>query len=236
MFQTLIIIPLSNALIFLTNTFFGNIGLAVIALTLIVKFVLYPFSLSTIKSQAALKKIQPLIDDIKKKYTDKNEQAVKTMELYKEHKANPLTGCLPLIIQLPIVIGLYQVFLRGDASFNPEIMYSFVHLPETISHMFLGVDLSVKSALFALFAGIAQYVQLYYSPIQNKKGEIKEKSIDPQALMMENMQKNLRYILPVMIMVFMFFTPAAIALYLIVSSLFTLVQEIVIARKLQSTE
>ncbi len=232
MFQTFIIIPLSNALVFLTSLFFNNLGIAVIVLTLLVKIILFPLSLSTLKSQAALKKIQPLIDDIKKKYTDKNEQAIKIMELYKEHKANPLTGCLPLLIQLPIIIGLYQVFLRGDTSLNPDIIYSFIQVPESISHMFLGFDLREKSALLALFAGVAQYFQLYYSPMHAQKNEQKEKSTDPQMVMMENMQKNLRYILPIMIVIFTFFTPSAIALYLIVSSIFTLVQEIIITKKI----
>ena len=232
MFQTLIIIPLSNALLFLTNLFFGNLGIAVIILTILVKIILFPLSLSTLKSQAALKKVQPLIDDIKKKYTDKNEQAIKIMELYKEHKANPLTGCLPLLIQLPIVIGLYQVFLRGDTSLSPDIIYSFIQIPESISHMFFGIDLREKSAFLALVAGIAQYFQLYYSPIHTKKDDKKEKSTDPQVIMMENMQKNLKYILPIMIVVFSFFTPSAIALYLIISSIFTLIQEIIITKKI----
>lgn len=233
MFQTIIIIPLTNALIFLTSTLWGNIGLAVIALTIVVKLVLMPFMFATTKSQIAMKKLQPLIDEIKKKYPDdKNEQAKRTMELYKEHKANPLSGCLPIIIQIPIVIGLYQVFMKGT-TVDPATLYSFVHSPETISHFFLGIDLTVKSLILAIIAGITQYIQLKLSPAFRPGAADTTESEDPQALMMKNMQKMMKYTLPVMITVFAAIVPAAVALYWVVTNLFTIGQEIYIYKKLE---
>src|SRR5580704_10130713 len=107
MFHTIFYIPLYNALIWLTTGLGGSIGLAVIALTLVVKIILSPLSYSSIKSQIEQKKLQPLMDDIKKKYPDKKEQSEKMMELYKEHKTNPFAGCLLLLLQLPVIIALY---------------------------------------------------------------------------------------------------------------------------------
>lgn len=231
MFQTIIIIPLTNALIGLTSFLWGNLGLAVIALTILVKLVLYPFSFSSTKHQIALKKLQPLLDEIKKKYPDKNEQAKRTMELYKEHKANPLAGCLPILIQIPLIIGLYQVFLKGT-TIDATILYSFITAPETISSTLVGIDLTSKSVLFALLAGITQYVQLKLSPMNIQSEESKSGDKDPQTEMMENMQKMMKYFLPIMITIFAFVVPAAVALYWIITNLFTIGQEMYIYKQL----
>lgn len=234
MFNTFILIPLTNSLVFLTSFLWGNIGLAVIILTILVKFVLLPFSYSTTKNQIAIKKIQPLIDDIKKKHPDSTEQTKKIMELYKEHNTNPLSGCLPLLIQLPIIVGLYQVFLKG-VSVDPALLYSFVHAPEQLSNMFLGLNMTDKSILVALIAGITQYFQLKLSPsFQNTtSGVSTDTSPDMQTVMMENMQKTMKYSLPVMITFFAAIVPAAVALYWVTSNIFMIGQEYWINKKLQ---
>jgi YidC/Oxa1 family membrane protein insertase len=224
MFQTIIYQPLTNALIFLTTFLSGNIGLAIIVLTILVKIVLLPFARSTIKNQIAVKKLQPHLDEIKKQYPDKNIQAQKTMELYKEHNTNPLSGCLPVLIQLPIVIGLYQVFLKGS-SIDTSILYSFVSLPQNLSQMFLGLDLTSKSLILALIAGITQYLQLKYSPSMQQASSTSSEPMDMQAAMMENMQKSMKFVLPVMIVFFSAVVPAAVALYWVVTNIFTLIQE-----------
>lgn len=231
MFQTIIIIPLTNALIGLTSFLWGNLGLAVIVLTILVKLILYPFSFSSTKHQIALKKLQPLLDEIKKKYPDKNEQAKRTMELYKEHKANPLAGCLPILIQIPLIIGLYQVFLKGT-TIDATILYSFITAPETISSTLIGIDLTSKSVIFALLAGITQYIQLKLSPMNIQLQESSGKEKDPQTEMMENMQKMMKYFLPIMITIFAFVVPAAVALYWIITNLFTIGQEMYIYKQL----
>jgi YidC/Oxa1 family membrane protein insertase len=232
MFETIIIAPLTNTLIGLTSLFWGNLGIAVITLTVIVKIILFPFSLASIKHQAALKKIQPLINEINKKYSDKNERALKTMELYKEHKANPFSGCLPILIQIPIIIGLYQVFSKGTA-LDPEILYSFITQPEIITTTFLGIELTAKSMIFAILAGITQYIQISRSPAFNQKKEHeKDSEKDQQALMMEGVQKMMKYMLPGMITVFALLSPGAVALYWIIINVFTIGQEYFVYKKL----
>lgn len=226
MFNTILLIPMTNVLVFLTSIF-GNIGLAVIAMTVLIKIILLPFSYATTKSQIAMKKMQPHIDDLKKQYPDKEEQSRKMLELYKEHNTNPLAGCLPLIIQLPIIIALYRVFLQG-VSVDPSVLYSFIHAPEQISNSFLGINMTSKSAVIAVLAGLSQYVQLRFSPSMKKSPD--EKAIakvgEPGAAdMMDNMQKSMKYTLPILITVFAWAVPAAVALYWVITNIFTIAQE-----------
>ncbi len=217
---------MTNVLVFLTSIFGGSIGLAVVAMTILVKIILLPFSYATTKSQIAMKKIQPLMEDLKKQYPNKEEQAKKMMELYKEHNTNPLAGCLPLIIQLPIIIALYQVFLQGT-TVDASVLYSFVHMPENISNFFLGINMTSKSAIIAILAGVTQYIQLRFSPSMQKStntpavSKVGGDTVD----MMENMQKSMKYTLPILITVFAWAVPAAVALYWVVTNVFTIAQE-----------
>jgi YidC/Oxa1 family membrane protein insertase len=239
MFHTIIYEPLTNALVFLTSFLWGNIGLAVIALTIIVKLILLPLARSTIKNQIAVKKLQPHLEEIKKQYSDKNEQAKKTMELYKEHKTNPLAGCLPVLIQLPIIIGLYRVFLAGSA-IDTTGLYSFVHLPENISQMFLGINMTSKSIILALVAGATQYLQLRFSPtmqtVPTTAVNTADGKPDMQTAMMNNMQKTMKFTLPIMITFFSAVVPAAVALYWIITNIFTLAQEYFIYKQINKSD
>lgn len=232
MFHTFVFLPLTNVLVFLTSFLWGNIGLSVVAMTILVKLVLLPFSYSTTKNQIAIKKIQPLIDDIKKKHPDSTEQTKKIMELYKEHNTNPLSGCLPLLIQLPIIIGLYRVFLQG-VSVDPTMLYSFVHAPEHLSNMFLGLNMTSKSILVAFAAGITQFFQLKLSPTLQNNTTTPTTTPDMQTAMMENMQKTMKYSLPIMITFFAAIVPAAVALYWVTSNIFMIIQEYWINKQLQ---
>ncbi len=223
MFYTIIIQPLTNVLVLFTSFLGGNLGLSVILMTIFVKLLLLPFAYSSLKSQLVMKKMQPKINEIKKQYPDNVEQSKKIMELYKEANTNPFAGCLPILIQFPLIIGLYKVFLNG-ATFEPTILYSFMSLPVHISDSFFGILLSEKSYFLAIFAGIAQYIQLHFSPsTQNTLSDDTDK--DSTVRLMENMQKNMKYILPIMIVFFTLVVPAAIAIYWITTSLVTLVQE-----------
>lgn len=232
MFHTFVFLPLTNVLVFLTSFLWGNIGLSVVVMTILVKLILLPFSYSTTKNQIAIKKIQPLIDDIKKKHPDSTEQTKKIMELYKEHNTNPLSGCLPLLIQLPIIIGLYQVFLQG-VSVDPTMLYSFVHVPEHLSNLFLGLNMTSKSILVAFAAGITQFFQLKLSPTLQNNTTTPTTTPDMQTAMMENMQKTMKYSLPIMITFFAAVVPAAVALYWVTSNVFMIIQEYWINKQLQ---
>lgn len=225
MFQTIFILPLTNALVFLTGLFGGSLGLAVIALTLLVKFILAPLSHRSVISQIEQKKLQPLISDIKKKFPDQKEQSQKLMELYKEHKTNPFAGCLLVLLQLPIIIALYQVFLKGTGV-SIEGLYTFIHNPDMVQNIFLGIDLGGKSIIFAIIAGISQFVQMYWSPAMQQS--LQNDPVDPkdfQANLANSMSKSMKYTMPIMIVFFAYYVPAAVALYWIISNVFLLIQE-----------
>jgi len=106
--------PLFNVLIWLYDVLPGHdLGIAIIILTAAIRLLLYPLSKKAIKSQKALTGLQPKIKEIQKKYKDKADQAKATMELYRQYRINPMSGCLPILIQLPILIALYRVFFTG---------------------------------------------------------------------------------------------------------------------------
>ncbi len=114
-FHAILYQPLFNALVLLYQYFPGHdFGIAVIILTVLIRILLYPLMFQSIKSQKILAELQPKIQEIQNKYkNDKEKQTKATMELYQKEKINPFGGCLPLLIQLPILIALFQVFSKG---------------------------------------------------------------------------------------------------------------------------
>ena len=236
----LIYYPLFNLMIFFYNIVPGNdIGIAIILLTLFVRFVLYPMNTKSIKSQKKLQEIQPLMKEIQAKYKDnKEKQAKKLMELYQKHKINPLSGCLPILIQLPILIALYRVFLNGFKDESLAIVYPFIANPGHIDPMFIGlVNLSETNFLLALMAGILQFFQtkmLMGNKDKDKKveEENKEKSAEEKTQdFAQSMTKQMMYILPIMTFVFAMSFPSGLALYWVVTTLFAIIQQFLIMKK-----
>ncbi len=225
MFHTLFYIPLYNALIFLTGSLWGSVGLAVVGLTLLVKLVLAPLSHKAIVSQIEQKKLQPLLEALKKKYPDQKEQSVKIMELYKEHKTNPFAGCLLIILQLPVIIALYQVFLSGTV-INTGELYSFIHVPEMVKTVFLGLDMSAKgSIILALLAGVSQFLQMHFSPAMQGTDVNVADDADMQTKMASSMTRSMKWTMPFMIAFFGYAVPGAVALYWIISNVVMIAQE-----------
>ena len=226
--------PIFNALILLYQYLPGNdFGIAIIILTLVIRFILYPTFIQSIKSQKAMSEIQPKIQELQKKYKgDREKQARATMELYKKSKVNPFSGCLPLLIQFPVLIAMFRVFQRG---FQQEqliaYLYDFVSIPETINTYFLGIINLSESAstgtwlnIFLVFlVGIFQFIQTkMVTSNSRKKGKQEGQKTAGFANMM---QKQMLYFFPVL-MVFAFWSlDSALSLYIIVGSLFTIVQQ-----------
>ncbi len=231
MFTKIFYEPIYNALVFLIDIIpGGDIGFAIILLTLIIKFILLPLHRKAIVSQIRLKELEPKINEIKEKYTDKQEQAAKTFELYKQEKISPLSGCLPILIQLPIIFALYKVFLNGFDFTSLENLYSFVSFPEVVNINFLGVfNLAEKSLFLALLAGITQYFQISLAVKRNP--EVK-KDGSMQANLSNMMNKQMKYFMPVFVAVISYQISGAIALYWSVNNIFTAVQEVVINNKM----
>ncbi|OGI76091.1 hypothetical protein A3C67_01900 [Candidatus Nomurabacteria bacterium RIFCSPHIGHO2_02_FULL_42_19] len=221
--------PLVNALAFLVSVIpGGDVGLAVIVLTVIVKLALFPLSQRAIESQAQMSILAPELNKIKESGASKEEQAKQTFELYKKHKTNPFSGCLLVLIQIPIIFALYFVFYKG-IKLNGDMLYSFIHAPEHLNMIFLGVlDIGGKSLLLAILAGASQYFQAYFMPkpatsppaIPGSFGESFSKSMSMQ----------MKYIFP-FLMAFISYSSGVIALYFIASNIFAIGQQIYAKRK-----
>ncbi|MDQ5883285.1 MAG: YidC/Oxa1 family rane protein insertase [Patescibacteria group bacterium] len=231
MFNTIFYEPIYNALVFLVDVIpGGDIGFAIILLTIIIKFILLPLHKKAIVSQIKLKQLEPKINEIKEKYTDKQEQAAKTFELYKQEKINPLSGCLPILIQLPIIFALYRVFLNGFDFSSAENLYSFVKSPEAVNLNFLGLfDLSVKNLFLAVLAGITQFFQI---DLAVKRNPAVKDDGSMGANISNMMSKQMRFIMPVFVGFISYQISGAIALYWSVNNIFTTIQEVIINKKM----
>jgi YidC/Oxa1 family membrane protein insertase len=229
-FNVILYQPLFNALVLLYQYLPGHdFGVAVIALTVIIRLIFYPLMVQSIKSQKSLSELQPKIQEIQSKYkNDKEKQARATMELYQKEKVNPFGGCLPLLIQLPILIALYRVFWQG---FQPEAMgmlYNFVPHPGTIDPTFLGIiNLGQASLVLAVLAGITQFFQT--KMITPKTQPRKEEGQMAQFSGM--MQKQMLYFFPILTVFILWKLPAAIGLYWIITALFSIMQQHLIFKK-----
>lgn len=236
-FSTVFYQPLYNALVLLLSVIPGaNVGVAIILLTLIVRGSLLPLSHKSVTSQAKMRSLAPHLEKIKEKHKDdKQEQARKTMELYKEHGINPFSGCLLVAVQLPIIFALYYVFFKGLPNLNAEHLYSFVHLPSAVSMMFLGVLLSKKSLIFALFAATSQYFQIKLSvPAMAPAEKDAKPSFKDDFARSFNVQ--MRYMLPVIVFGISYSISASVALYWTTSNLFSIAHELYVKRKAEEVK
>lgn len=225
-FNQILYQPLFNGLIWLYNVIPGHdLGIAIIALTVLIRLIFYPLSQKAIRSQKAMAKLQPEIKEIRKKYKDKQEQAKAMMDLYKKYKINPLSGCLPILIQFPILIALYRVFFTGLDPQKLDGLYSFVARPETLDLMFLGiVDLSQRSIVLALLAGLFMFIQskmIMPKKMMQQGGGLKIGGMDFSSLMGQQMT----YFMPLITVFIAWNLPAALPLYWIVITLFGIIQQ-----------
>lgn len=231
-FGTMFYQPLYNTLVCILSVVPGaNEGVAIILLTLVVRGALLPLSHKSVTSQAKMRSLAPHLSKIKDDHKDnKQEQARKTMELYKEYGINPFSGCLLVVVQLPIIFALYYVFFKGLPNLNADILYSFVHLPVVVNMVFLGVVLSSKSVIFALLASITQYFQIKLSiPAMAPAEKGAEPSFKDDFARSFNVQ--MRYMLPVIVFFISYSISAAIALYWTTSNLFSIAHELYVKRK-----
>lgn len=221
--------PFLNALAFLISIIpGGDVGVAVIILTLFVKTALFPLSQKSIESQIKMNLLAPELKKIKESGASKEEQAKQTFELYKNNKTNPFSGCLLVLIQIPIIFALYFVFFKG-MNFENGTLYSFINIPEHINMSFLGIlDLGQKSLILAVLAGISQYFQAVFMPKPIDSGN---KSNSFQENFAKSMQTQMKYVFPVIIVFIAYRVSGAVALYWITSNIFAIGQQLYANRK-----
>ena len=231
LYNILLYQPLFNLLVWLYNIIPGHdVGLAIIVITIIIKLILYPFSLKSIKSQKALQDLQPKLNELKKKYKSQPQEMTKaTMELYKKENISPFSSCLPLLIQFPFLIAVYQVFRKGLTSKQSlEILYPFVHNPGNINAVSFGlVDLSKPQFVLAILAGIAQFwvSKMLVSKKQPNVPGAKDES------MTATMNKQMIYFMPLITVFIGLSLPGGLTLYWFITTLLTGIQQIYFFKK-----
>lgn len=220
--------PLLNGLVLL-YLLTRDLGLAVFILTLLVRLALFPLSFKGLKSQQAIKKLDPKVREIKQKYKgDMSQQNKAIMELYKQEKISPASGCLPLLIQLPIIITLYKVFNSGlNADILGRFLYSFVPNPGEIHlKVFWLFDINSKFFIVAL-ALLASALQFWQSKMAIPKGSQKQPG---RADFSSAMQKQMLFIFPVITFFVIYTTGVVIGVYWFFSVLFSVIEYYITTR------
>lgn len=224
--------PLLNILILIYQYIsFHDFGVAVIILTVLIRLVLAPFLQMNLKQQQIIGRLQPEIKKIQEEYkNDKEKQSRELLALYSKHKINPFYSLLFLVIQIPVLIALYRVLLSGlnGGVDTTSLFYSFVVPPETINYYFLGwINLRERSFVLAGLAAAAQYFQ---SKLQVSRQVLPTTSKKQEGVPVQKMGQMMVWIGPVLtfIILWSWNLPAAIALYWLVSTLFSLGQQLII--------
>ncbi|PIP28152.1 MAG: hypothetical protein COX29_02820 [Candidatus Moranbacteria bacterium CG23_combo_of_CG06-09_8_20_14_all_35_22] len=230
--------PIYNFLIFIYNIIpYPDFGIAIIIVTLVLKFLLIPLSKKQIESQKKMQEMQPKIKEIQKKHKDdKEKQSRALMEFYKQNKTNPFSGCLPTIFQLIFLIAIYQVLFNISSAgllVDPKELYSFVSNPGQINQYFLGIidlsktinlnqlDIKIVPQLILIFlAAGAQYFQMKMimpkavPPSENSTPDISQ-----------TMSRQMMYLGPILTLFIGIKFPAGLALYWLVSTVFAIIQQ-----------
>ncbi|MFT5037184.1 MAG: YidC/Oxa1 family membrane protein insertase [Candidatus Azotimanducaceae bacterium] len=229
--------PVYNTLvIFIDLVPGGDVGIAIIFTTVLVKVILLPLSIKAARTQRLMRELEPKLKEIKAKFKDKREELARaTMDVYKEAGLNPFASILLVFIQIPIIIALYLAVYRGGGvplpDINIDLLFSFVPEPETVNMWFVGlVDMAGKSLPLALLAGGTQFI---HSKLSIPKPEPRKEGAEPNMKedFARSMQMQMRYVMPVIIFFVAYTISAAIALYFTVSNLVAIGQEYLVRHK-----
>lgn len=232
LFHSLVYNPLYNGLVFLVDVVPAHdVGIAVVLLTIAVRIILFPLSRRAIITQTAMREVAPEIEKLKEKHKDKQEEQARAIfALYREKNIRPFSSFFLVLLQLPILFGLYWVFWKGGLpAVDTELLYSFVPVPPSVNMHFLGIfDMGGRSIILAFFAGVTQliYARLSMGPRKPHTGEVSFSSD-----LARSMDLQMRYVLPIMIGGIAYTVSAAVPLYWITSNTFMIVQELVSGAK-----
>lgn len=238
LFHLLVSQPIYNALIFFYNIIPGHdFGLAVIATTLLLRFLFIPLYKKQLESQREMQILQPKIKEIQKQYKgDKAKLNEMQMKLYQEHGVNPFGGCLPIIVQVIFLIAIYRVLItisHSGFAVDEAVLYPIVSNPGMVAHHFFGIaDLANPSYLFAVLAALAQFYQVkMMMDAQKDSVPVKKETENGEPDFMAMMNKQMLFIGPGMTLFIGVSFPAALSLYWLVSTVFTIIQQMFIFKK-----
>lgn len=236
LFRTFITKPFLNFLVLVASILPDHsLGAGIILLTLIVKLLLFIPTQHALEGQKKMQLLQPKLEAVRKQCKDDTKRAQEeTMKLWKEHGVNPLQSCLPILVQFPVLIGLFYVIRDNvNLSLSQHLLYPvYSHLTWNFNTHFLGLDLTDPHVwIFPPLLVVLQFLQMKLSfMIADKK---KEKQIEKaeRDTAQEMQQRIMTYALPLMIGFFALQFPSAVSLYWGVSTLFAIGQQIIVNRE-----
>ncbi len=210
------------------NLAFGDIGVAIILLTLVVRVVLYPIFHKGMYHQSVMQKLQPKIKEIQTKHKDDmQKQSEALLDLYREHKVNPFSGFLFLLLQLPIFIAMYGLF-RDLGSGTLQALYPTIVARGDINFMFLGlINMQERSIILIAIAVVLQYLQGRYAMVKTAKEDVNK-----ELSTAEQVSRNMLYLMPGITLVILWSFSSAIALYWAATTAFSILQQYIINKAL----
>jgi YidC/Oxa1 family membrane protein insertase len=241
-FNLIFSFPILNVLMLLDHVF-GDLGLSIVIMTLIVRLCLFPLTLKQLRSTKATQAIQPLLADIRKKYPDQREQYAEMQRLYKEYNINPMAGCLPLLVQMPIIYGLYEAMRivltpsgghLSVADLN-NLIYPFLPKFQTLPsfnlswftfinpHWYISLAQADPTHILPVLAGLATFAQLRMS--QARAAQQRSNSGSKQSDMMSQQMQIMSFVMPFVTFFIALNFPAGLALYWTTTSIFSMVQQ-----------
>lgn len=235
--KQLIYRPIYNGLIAIINYIPGNsLGAAIILLTILIRGLLYGQNRKALTAQKKMNELQPELNKLKEKYKNNQQKiAEETMKLWQKHKVNPASGCLPMLIQFPLLIALYFVVQDGINPDQSIFLYSFLSNFDysIIQTNFLNILQLTKKNIFVLplIVGGLQFTQIY---LTTKKKNKAEQKLSTEQAQMQTMQNTMLYFMPAMIAVISASLPAGVGLYWGTSTLFGIIQQLIINKQTTS--
>lgn len=231
MFDAILYRPIFNTLLFFYNLFNHNLGLAIIALTLLVRFITLPLTLPAIRSAQKMKTLKPLFDELKEKHkNDKKQLQQAQLELYRQHGLNPTLGCFPTLIQIVVLFILYRVFtnfLQGSGlnSIQPNTQFLWLNLTQPDPYFILPLGAGLTQLLLSLMLkpGVEHHQSTELKHPPRSKAE-KEKAEDVTD-MAEAMQQQTLFVMPLITVIFAWRFPSGLALYWVVGIIFSIIQQ-----------
>lgn len=224
-------VPFYNLLIFFAWATNGSVGWSIVILTVIIRTALLSSSIKAARSGVKMQLMQPKMNELRAKHkTDSKKMNEELMKLYKEEGTSPWGSCLPLLIQLPIIIILYQVFMVGLDTSRYNLLYSFIPRPDVLHTMFLGINLADKNLwVFPIIAGATQMLLSWMTLPRPDKSKPAPKN-DPMAMM----NKQMIFMFPLITVFIARSVPAALVLYWIVTTVFSIAQQYYVNTKIKN--
>ncbi|MCB9027172.1 MAG: membrane protein insertase YidC [Bdellovibrionaceae bacterium] len=185
------------------HSIFGNWGVAIVLLTILVRFIVLPFNLMSVRSMKKMQAVQPQIKALREKYKDEPQKLnQEMMQLFKTNKVNPMGGCLPMFLQFPVFIALYQMLGQSIELYQAPFVFWIK-------------DLSLKDPYYVLpvLMGITMFIQQKVTP----------STMDPA-------QQKIFMFMPIIFSLFMITLPSGLTLYILVSALFAVIQQVIVMR------